>query len=142
MEILLTKNSGAIRLLFLLFFGIALLTELINRYHYSFELRFRFTFRDLELATLLVLTLFNPRGIKLVLALILLFLMSLTAYLMLFSHLSGFPSILIFKDLLRFLHVPHNLFYLLHILLFSSMLIALFYGKRVTNNEQLIDQTE
>jgi hypothetical protein len=122
----LRKNANHNKILFLIFFSVALVTETIHRYHYRAELNFKLSEFEIELMLLIGLILLNPKGIKIILLAVFILLIGLsTRNLILFHEAS---KSLLLKDAISFSQLDALWIYSIH------QIIYLYFAYRVIRN--------
>lgn len=136
------KNDRLAKYALLLFFGVAYVSNLIFRlkWHSILQNEFRWRLIDLEFMLLLMLIFLNPKGIKLLVSLVVLFLIVFTTYFE-FLPMSGYIFTLIYKDLIYLLDIQldSGLFYILHMMAYLGCIVMMFLKKRRIESE-MIDQ--
>jgi len=115
----LQKNANRNKIRFLLFFSVALFTEIIHRYYYRAELNFQLSEAEIALALLIGLILLNPKGIRAILLAVFILLIILSTRSLILFHLSGVPKSLLLKDVLSPFKLNATLVYSLHLIIYS-----------------------
>jgi hypothetical protein len=139
MKQLIGKNNKSVKLILLVFFTFAFLIDLAHRYYYRAPLIYRFSWYQYELMVLICLLVLNPRGIKIIVSTILILLIILSTKSAFFENLSGHSPILIFRYLFNKTNLDSSLVFLIHIVLYLSLLYLIF-KRNLTANSELIDQ--
>jgi hypothetical protein len=129
----LQKNTNRNKILFLLLFIVAFVTETIHSYYYRAELNFQLSESEIELALLIGLILLNPKGIRLILLAVLILLIVLSTRSLILFDLSGVPKSLLLKHVLSPCKLSSVLVYSLHLIIYS------YFGYLLIRNNKTQD---
>lgn len=134
----LQKNANRNKILFLIFFSFALVTETFHRYHYRAALEFQLSGMEIGLVILIGLILLNPKGIRVILLAVLILLIVLSTRSLILFHLSGAPKSLLLDHVLSPLKLNSKLVYSLHLIIYS------YFGYLLIRNRttQLVQKTK
>ncbi len=140
-QTILSKNSNNVKYLLLLFFGLAMIWDLVIRYQYGAYLNFNLKWVDLEYTSLLLLIFINPRGIRIIVVSVFLVFIYFATSIKFFYPMSNLPYSLIYRNIFSELRVESNIAYIVHMILYL-MFIYIMMKPNVTNkiNNDLLDQ--
>lgn len=116
---LLTKNSVQNKFIFLLFFTLSFVTETGYRYYYRAELNFSLSKTEIALVVLILLTVLNPKGIRLILLAFFLLLILLSTRSLIVFQLSGVQESLLLMRVLSSLNQNIIMIYVIHLIGYS-----------------------
>lgn len=141
LQTLLSKNNKTVKYSLALFFLVALLGEMIHRYHYRAELEYKLSWAEMELMVLIALIFINPKGIKIIGIGVFVLLISMSTKSVIFEVHSRVPSTLLLRDILHFLKIDKSIVYLMHLVIYLLFIYFMLEPKNKSRREiDLIDQ--
>jgi hypothetical protein len=138
---IISKNSNKVKYLLLLFFALAMIWDLVDRYHYRAELKFHIKWVDIEYIFLLLLIFINPKGIRIIVVSVFLVLIYFSTVTMFFFPMSGLPYSLIHRNIFYEIKVDSSIVYIMHMILYLMFIYSMTKPKVINKlNNDLIDQ--
>ena len=131
---LFSKNSRLQRTIYLIVFGVGFTISTYHRYHYSSEAMFTFSLSEIVQLILISFVAINMRYIKIFISLFLLFvLFQQIRYGFFMPARSGCPPFLIYRDLMKDFFGCFMMI-IIHLILYLSLLLFLFYKPKLNNH--------
>jgi hypothetical protein len=138
---ILSKNGGRIKYLLILFFALAMIWDLVERYHYRAELNFRLKWVDIEYLFLLLLIFMNPKGIRIIVVSVFLVLIYFSTVSMFFYHMSNLPHSLILRNIFSEFNLDSSIVYIVHMALYLLFIYSMIKTDVLNHlNDNLLDQ--
>lgn len=138
---LILKNSKKVKLILALFFIFSLLIETVNRYYHRAALDFDFSWTEIELFILIVMIFLNPKGIKIIVSVVLLILIFFATQSVFFQHTSNIPRSLLLRDVFKRTEMDKSIIYIIHMIVYFNFLYLMFKMKNNSKLEtELLDQ--
>lgn len=138
---IISKNNTKVKYLLLLFFALAMIWDMIKRYHYRAELNFDLKWVDLEYIFLLLLIFINPKGIRIIVVSVFLVLIYFSTVSMFFYHMSNLPLSLILRNIFSEFNLDSSIVYFVHMALYLMFIYSMTKPKAMNKlNNDLIDQ--
>jgi len=132
---LLSKNKNSVKFALIFFFSLALIWNLVERFQYIENLGFKIYWSDIELFILINLIVLNPKGIRFIVISIFLVLIFFSTQSMFFSHISGLPLSLLFRNIFAQLKLDSSIVYLIHLVIYSTFIYSMFKPFGLSQNE-------
>lgn len=138
---IISKNNNKVKYLLLLFFALAMIWDLIKRYHYRAELNFDLKWVDIEYIFLLLLIHINPKGIRIIVVSVFLVLIYFSTVSMFFYHMSNLPHSLILRNIFSEFNLDSSIVYIVHMALYLMFIYSMIKTDVLNHlNENLLDQ--
>lgn len=135
---LLSKNKNSVKFALIFFFSLALIWNLVERFQYIENLGFKIYWSDIELFILINLIVLNPKGIRFIVISVIMVLIFFSTQSMFFSHMSGLPLSLLFRNIFTHLKLDSSIVYLIHLVIYSTFIYSMikpFETNKKTNDE-------
>lgn len=138
---LISKNKNSVRFALLFFFSLALIWNLVERFQYYEILGFKIYLSDIELFILINLIVLNPKGIRFIVILIFLVLIFFSTQSMFFSHMSGLPLSLLFRNIFAHFKLDSSIVYLIHLVFYSTFIYLMIkpFGLKQNENNEILE---
>lgn len=137
---IISKNKRTVKFALLMLFALVFVWDLAERYYYRAELDFKLKWLDIEYLILICLILINPKGIRILVSAVFVFLTAVSTYSMMFEHLAVYPRTLILRKIFLLTTIDSSIVYLIHVIIYLSFIIMILYVRKPPIVNDLIDQ--